>query len=233
MRNLLVLFLLLIGVIPSVRGEASLIVRDSLINFGYLPTKSTATRSTIFYSVGTDTLVINDINTTCDCLKLVLDRRRIAPGDSLKVEVIYDSELNVGIKDRYPYIYTNARKEPYRIAVKTITAADMYSIKPITVKPFRVLASDPKEHYNLRFRFEVINTGTAPVPLTLLYNDSEFFAVRLPDEVPAGATAAGEIVLTPEGVRQEFAKSFTFEYVDNSGQKVSHTVPVLRRIYKK
>lgn len=232
MRITLILILLLIGMAPLTWGEASLVIRDSVTNFGYVPVKSTVTRSTVFYSVGSDTLVINDINTTCDCLELSFDRWTIAPGDSLEVEIIYDSELNVGIKDRYPYIYTNARKEPYRIVIKTVTVADMYNLNPIMVKPFRVLASDPKDNYKLRFNFEITNRGTTTVQLTPLYDHSDLFATRLPAEIPAGATVTGEVVLTPKGLQQEFAKSFTFEYLDNSGQKVSQTVPVLRKIYK-
>ena len=214
-------------------ADASLSIRDSLTDFGYVPTKSAVIRTLVFYSTGTDTLLISEVNTTCSCLKMPLEQNVIPPGESLLVPLIYESELNIGIKDRYPYIYTNARKAPYRIAVKTTTAENMSALSPITVFPFRVLASKLDDNYAFRFTFELQNDGENPVTPGLVYQDDSLFDVRLPAEIPPGETVVAELVLTPQGVKTEFLSSFTFEYIGKDGRKTNHSVPVIRKIYRK
>ncbi len=207
------------------------LVPDS-INFGFVPAKSNLYYKVILKSIGTDTLVIDSINPVCDCIKIPLEKKVLAPGDSTIFEVSYASEEYVGERSRWPYFYYNRVDEAKRLPIKAFMVTDLSSIRPVYVMPYRIMASQFGDSETAEFPFFIVNETADTIPLRLLYTDNEYFDLKFPIFVPAKSRAEGKIILNKKGLQSEFEKSFTFEFITRNSESKHYSIPVVRKIYK-
>ena len=69
-------------------------------DFGSLTEGDAATHAFAFVNAGTDTLRVREVETTCGCTVPTFSSRPLAPGDSGRVEVAYQTAGRVGTIDR-------------------------------------------------------------------------------------------------------------------------------------
>jgi hypothetical protein len=213
------------------------IVNDSL-DFGIVPANSMFYSKIIIKSVGSDTLRIDSINPICPCINVPLSKEKyiLPSGDSAIVEVSYDSEELVGSRNRYPHIFSNAtpgRGEFIRFAVKAFLVDDMPNLKTIYVFPYRIAASQFGDIPIKEFPFKIINNSNENVPLRIIDANMDYYDLKFPVFVAPRDTAIGVIILNERGLKSEFEKSITFEFINGISEKKNYSIPVTRKIFRK
>lgn len=234
MRNIWLIistFVLLAVADWAVAGPV-LTLSEDRIDFGRVPQNSAFYRKIVLRSEGDRTVRIENVKTYCPCILVPLETDTIPPGDSLVVEVSFFSATHVGNRLWRPHIYYNSRDGVVRFDLLCFVVEDVDGQYPIYVGPHTINASQFGDTRILQFPFEIINKSKSNIPLKLLHFDEEFFSLDFPVFIPPNDTASGKIVLNEKGVKSEFDKSITFEYIDEESEKKLYSIPVRRRIFK-
>ena len=105
-------------------------------DFGYLPENAMAYKTFWLSNAGDDTLRISLVKPSCGCTTAPLDQKVIAPGDSVPLQVGFNSRHFNGVVNKVVHIHSNdASNTPADIF---FTARVNQSDPTITVEPVRV-----------------------------------------------------------------------------------------------
>jgi Protein of unknown function (DUF1573) len=203
------------------------------VDFGIVPTMTKFYRTITLKSIGDESLVIDSVNTFCDCVSLPLDKKVLPPGDSLVTRLTYYSANFSGQIIRVTHIYTNSGRGSYQIPVTSFVVQDIEKYRPIYVKPIRITASQFGETGQTKFPFQIVNNTDSPVPLKLIRTDNDFFDLDFPVFVPASGAASGTLTLNKNGVETEFETNITFEFINEESLVKRFSIPVFRKIYRR
>lgn len=69
-------------------------------------------------NTGNAPLIISDYKVQCTCTKLIYPKSPIAPGQSAKLKVTFDSKGKYGFQDRTIEVYTNTKKGIHKLRIK-------------------------------------------------------------------------------------------------------------------
>jgi hypothetical protein len=202
------------------------------VDFGRVPQYSNFFRKIVFRAEGDDTVRITEIDTFCDCIRLPMERKYIPPGDSMVVELAFNSGGNAGKLQWQPHIYNDSKKRMVRFNLYAFPVVDIENQKRIFVGPHTVNASQFGDKVIKEFPIQIINSCDEHVPLYLCYTDEEYFTLDFPLYVPPQDTAFGRVILNDKGIKSEFEKSITFEFINEDYEKEFYSIPVRRRIFK-
>lgn len=227
---LLVLFFIIASrAFPGPRLELS----AEAVDFGKIPQKSWFFHKIAFRSVGDQTLVIDSINTYCDCIMIPLEQNSIAPGESLLVEIAFYSSAYAGHRRWQAHIHTNGEARRTYLMIRADIIVDVTKHRPIAVVPHTVVTSQYGDNIRRDFPIQIINKTNRNVPLRLIYTDEEYFNLDFPVFIPPDDTAFGKVILNEKGLASEFQKSVTFEYIDKNSEKHLYSIPIRRNIYRR
>lgn len=222
------LFLLVMGVTGGL-CQPALEITESTFEFGSVPQNSTVFHYFWFKSTGTDTLKINHIKTGCACVLMPLERDRIAPGDSMKVGIYWNIKRRVGKIGRYPYIFTNAREEPYRIYLKGTISIKPNEARPLSIQPFKLELSKLADKSIDSLSFVLHNHSDKDLHFSLLSYPFEECEVVLPEILLANSDNSCYIKVNKDFLDNEFKRSITMQLTDD--RKTIITIPVRRKFY--
>ena len=121
---------------PSVLAQGVMEFENPAHDFGSLTEGDAATHAFAFVNAGTDTLRVREVETTCGCTVPTFSSRPLAPGDSGRVEVAYQTVGRVGAIDRV-------------VRVVAVGAEPVLLRLQGTVEPDRIVGG--KRQGNLRF----------------------------------------------------------------------------------
>ncbi|MCX6829008.1 MAG: DUF1573 domain-containing protein [candidate division Zixibacteria bacterium] len=203
------------------------------VDFGAVPTMTKFYRTITLKSIGDQPLVIDSVNTFCDCVSLPMDKKVLPPGDSLVTRLAFYSANYSGQIIRVSHIYTNAGRGSYLIPVTSFVVQDMEKYRPIYVKPIRIAASQYGETGQTKYPFQILNNTDSPIPLKLIRTDKDFFDLDFPVFVPASGVASGTLTLNKNGVDKEFETNITFEFINEESLVKRFSIPVFRKIYRR
>lgn len=227
-RTIAILFACVI-LAGSVQAEASLRFSTDRFELGAIPPNSVVSHYFWFRSAGTDTLVIDEIKIGCGCTLMPLERNRVAPGDSMKVDICWDVKGKIGANGSYPYIFTNAPDGPGRVYLTGTIVKYPDSLRPISLKPYILDLSRIRETSIDSLTFTIRNHGEQDITLSPIAFDIPECEVTLPELVPAKSVAYGRIKVKEEYLDKQFKRSFTLQLNDERDSRI--TVPVRRKIY--
>lgn len=71
-----------------------------------------------FTNDGNQPLIINEIKVACSCTKFEFPKEPIKPGEKAVIKVSFDTKDKIGFQDRTLDIYSNAKKNPFKIRFK-------------------------------------------------------------------------------------------------------------------
>ena len=231
MKNTIVLTAALVMFLSgSTFSQAALEILDSDFDFGKVPQKSTITHYFWFKSVGTDTLRIRKIKTGCSCATMPMERDWIAPGDSLLVGILWDTERRSGNMGRYPYIFTNAREDAYRLSLvgSAQTRLDGKS-SPVAISPYKWELSRIAQKSIDSVAFTIHNNQENDMTLEVLSFPVNECEIVLPDTLKAGSDNYGYVKVRDGFSDSEFKRSITFRLSDE--KHTIYTVPIRRKVY--
>ncbi len=222
----IITILLLTG---AVSAQPELEIVNNEFDFGFVPQNSTVSQCFWFKSIGTDTLVINEIKTGCTCVLIPLEKEELAPGDSMRVGIIWNLGHRLYNVGRYPYIYTNASPEPYRIYLTGEAHKTLDSTKPISIKPYKLELAQFQENSINKIEFKLTNRSKNDITIQMVTENPEECEFSYPSTIKANSSAKGYIKVKKEYLDKEFKGSVTFAADDNNNTRF--TIPYRRKIY--
>lgn len=231
MRTVLsLLILFIVGIIPLTAAPILEVVPKA-IDFGKVPRRSQLFHKIVLKSTGDAPVVINKVNTYCNCIKLPVTGKTIPPGDSLIVELSFYSAKFTSNQEWHSHIYFNSPQKSLYIRIQADVIPEVKRHKPIYVSPHTIAASQYGGTTKREFPINIVNKTGETIPLKLIYFDNEYFDLDFPLYIHAKDTAIGKITLNDKGVESEFEKSIIFEYIDDKSNKKHYSVPIRRKIF--
>lgn len=216
--------------VHSQHHAKSLFIVNDAFDFGRAPQNATLTQFFWFKAVGEDTVQIRQIKTGCACTTMPLERQWIAPGDSIRVGVFWDTERRVGLDGKYPYIYIVGQEEAERIYLTADITMFPDSAGPVSVKPFRAEFSKMNSMSIDSTRVILTNRSTVPVGLKIVSSVAPEYQVTIVDSIQAQSKGEILIAVAPEFKNTEFVRSLTIEYAGAQDVKGRVTIPIRRKI---
>lgn len=225
------LLVLAIFVLASCRvtAQSELAIPNDVFEFGFVPQKSTVVHYFWFKSVGADTLVITEIKTGCSCALMPLERDRIAPGDSMKVGIFWDMQRRMGKTARHPYIFTNAKPDPYRVHLSCTALRTSDSLRPVAFKPYKFELARYGQKSIDSISFTVRNVADRQISITPLSFPVDECEIYMPEAVPSNSESIGYIKVREEYLDKEFRQSITVLLDDDKKTRI--TIPIRRKFY--
>ena len=211
----------------SAVGAPRLVIPETEYNFGAVPQNAKVSHVFWLYSKGDDTLQILKVIPGCGCTQAPLEKTTLAPGDSTRLEVIFDTKHYTGKISKRPRVESNeGPPEKYvQFNCEVMIRAD--STYPLIVKPYKLDISQFGQQVRDRMKFTVTNASAEPLDITLV-SAPDILTVDCPKTVGAGATVQGSIVLAERALKTEFEKSITIEV--NNAAHSRFTIPVKRAL---
>lgn len=72
----------------------------------------------VLTNTGSIPLIISDYKVACPCTKVVMPKKPIAPGETYRLKVTFDTKGKYYYQDRSIYLTTNTKKGTARIRIK-------------------------------------------------------------------------------------------------------------------
>jgi len=94
----------------KVEENATISFQNDTLDFGSCYRGEKIRTSLIFYNSGTDSLRLKSISASCGCTTIQISKYVVAPRDSGKIEIQYDSQRDAGIVIKT--IITESNTEP-------------------------------------------------------------------------------------------------------------------------
>jgi hypothetical protein len=210
-------------------AQPKLEIADNSYDFGLIPQSCTISQFFWFKSIGTDTLKIDHIKTGCTCALMPMERDWIAPGDSLKVGIYWEMGKALNAIGRFPYIYTNAQADPYRIYLTGYVVKSGDSLRPLSVSPYKFELTKYGDHAIDSMSFKLTNHLSREISVRVVSFPLEECDVFVPSSIKGGGTAEGYIKVRPEFLDKEFKRSITLQMDDPKNTRV--TLPIRRKFY--
>lgn len=204
-------------------------VSTSEFDFGFVPEHIDVSYVLWLYSRGDTAVTIYRLESDCPCIKTDLKGERLLePGDSLAVNVRFNSHRFIERVDKYPVIHTNQGSGKHLLKVSAYVAVDPSRNRPLVIKPWALDISPIGDKVRDSMSFQLINQSDRTVHPTVVYMPPEVERINLPDEIGPGKTGHGEVILKQSVLGTEFLKSFTIGVDDDA--KRHYTLPLKSRI---
>lgn len=102
----------------NVSGNASIAFKESEFDFGMAVAGDTIRHAYEFNNNGTDTLMIYNVKTSCDCLFASSETEIVLPGQTSTIKIQYNTSDKIGPQDREIYITCNTFPAETKLKLK-------------------------------------------------------------------------------------------------------------------
>ncbi len=228
MRVVVALAALTILCVASLQAAPQLMMQDTVYDFGYVPQNAHISHIFWLKSVGTDTLKIVKVTPGCGCTQAPIDKEMLAPKDSTRLEIIFNTGSYIGPVEKTPRVSFNDSIGEHIIHFRANVEQRPDSTFPLVISPYKLDISQFGEKPRTEIRFTIRNVTTQPLKTDLISYSSDYFQVELPKSIDAGKSADGMIRLSKDAAGKDFEKSFTFQL--NDERQSRYTVPVKRTL---
>ena len=220
--------MVLLVALPVLAGPA-VEIPEPLFDFGRVCQKAQVAHIFWIKSVGDDTLRITRIESGCGCTKAPIGDSMIAPGDSTALEIFFSTKSYRNKVSKRPYLETNAGEGKVYVKISAMLVPEPDTVMPISLSPYNLDVSQFTTKPRRRARFLIENKSDQDYELTLIDWSRRHFDVKLPEQVKAGETANGMVIVHEDMIEAEFEQSLTFAINDSVDTR--YTLPV-RRMYR-
>jgi len=157
-----------------------------------------------------------------------LEKTDLAVGDSTRLEIIFDTKTYKSKVTKRPRIQTNEGPPDKHVTITATVVPRPDSTYPVVITPYKLDLSQFSEKPIDQADFRITNVSDQPLHVSLVADEASLFSVKLPETIPPGETAGGQLKLHKDAMAQSFEKSFTFELDDSANSRF--TVPVKRTV---
>jgi len=222
------LFLVVVGATVTAHAQPALEIDRAEFDFGLVPDHGTLVHQTWLRSTGEDTLEIIDLKTGCGCITAPLDKRWLAPGDSVLLTLRWRILGIGGQSVRVPYLFCNDDTSPHRMLLQVeVTPADDPATT-MSCRPQKIDFEGTDRRKDYRKIFTIQNHTDSDQAVSLVSYADDAYSIELPDTVAAQSSATGIVILASEYADKEFEQSFTLEFLDSEETAFRVSVPVSR-----
>lgn len=114
------LFMLLSLFSFSVHAQAKMEIKDAKKSFGFVKKGDLVKLDYEITNTGKEPLIITDAEVSCSCTTVDFPKQPIAPGQTTKVTVNFDTKTVYDRQDRFVLLKSNDPKSPSKIRYKGI-----------------------------------------------------------------------------------------------------------------
>jgi len=134
-------------------------------------------------NVGSQTLKIKDVKSSCECTVVQPVKKNIEPGDSVKVTAEFSTADKIGIQRHHIYILSNDPRNPeYRLTLLgnvVLSKAEKESLPSIVI-PYTVYDfGDVKQGKVLKHTIEIKNAGRSLLRIKKVKTGCDFLKLNL------------------------------------------------------
>ena len=226
----LLLLLFVIAFSANIKAEAYLVAPANQFDFGLTPTNSILYHGFWFKSIGTDTVVIDEIKTGCSCAITNQESDRIAPGDSMQIDIEWDVSKYRSAIFRSIRIFYNSNPDPIRVSMKGQIQPSFEILVPVSIKPYRFEFGHTTRKDIDSIPFVLTNTHPNDYKIDVISDISDKYTVEYPKSIKANDSASGFIRLNKKYKDSPFQTSITFSI--NGNKNTNITIPIKRKFYK-
>lgn len=227
--KIILIYISILIVSTSLMAQPKLEIVQDKFDFGMIPNHSTVAQNFWFKSIGDDTLKITEIKTGCTCAIMPLKQDFILPGDSMEVRFLWDVGNRVFKIGRYPYIFTNAKEEPYRMSLTGEVHPSFDSLKPVSLSPYKCELSKIYDKSINQIEFTFTNNTDKDINFRIISSPVEECTIEIPELISANGKAVGTIKVNEEFLDKEFKGSVTIQLDDFKKTRIS--IPFRRKFY--
>lgn len=120
--------LVLAGAVPSVRAQLQ-VTEGNLVSFGKIyQTGEMVYKVITLKNVGSDSISIANVSTSCGCTAAIVATSALAPGEQTDIRIQFNPTGYIGNVTKYVYITNSYRKDPL-VTVK-LTGYVAYALQP-------------------------------------------------------------------------------------------------------
>ncbi len=229
MMKCILLISLVLLVASSASAQPKLEIASNRFDFGLMPDQSTVKHTFWFKSVGTDTVRIKKVKTTCQCMAVPLTQDWLAPGDSMPVSVFWNLGRRIGNAGQYPRVFIEGDEEPLSMSLIGQVVGALDKGRPVSIKPFKGEFAITAVKSIDSIGIVLTNHSKEDLEVTVVSFPVDECLMSFPEHIPAGAQSSGYVKLKAKSSDSEFMSSITLEF---EGQKKSRlTIPLRRKIY--
>ena len=109
-------------------GIAVFAFSEEIHNFGSLNAGEIVSYTFTFRNTGTKTLTITNVDSGCGCTEVKIPKKSIAPGEEGQIEVIYNSDGEVGNQLKTITLYSNTEPAQKQLFIKAKVTNDLIKI---------------------------------------------------------------------------------------------------------
>jgi hypothetical protein len=191
-----------------------------LFDFGFMPEGLRARHRYWLYNVGTDTLFVQSIKPACGCTTVPLPRNRIKPGDSVPLDLAFDTHRYQLRVNKSVTIFSDDSTQPEAKIYFTAYIGD--SVQSIRVEPRTAyLDTLGKENQIIT----VTNSSDRVYRVSLSSPPPDFMSVDIPSPaIPANSKAQLVLKAGPKTPVGEYFGSLTLRFA--GPDTISFTVPI-------
>jgi len=230
MKKLLTFLILILAFSANVKAEAFLVAPANSFDYGLTPSGSVLYHGFWVKSVGEDTVVIDEIKTGCSCAITSQESDRIAPGDSMLINIEWDASKYRDAIFRSIRIFYNDKPDPIRVSMKGQIKQSFEKLVPLSVKPFKFEFgyTSRKDIDSIPFTFT--NNYSIDYKIGIISAPSEKHTIDCPKSIKANGSATGYIKLNANYKDEPFQTTITFSINDKT--KTNITIPIKRKFYR-
>ena len=216
--------------IAAVSGGAKIFIPEIVWEFGRIPEGSVVSHVYWIKNIGTDSLKITEVKTTCGCTKAPLNKKVIASHDSTEVELNFSAGRYEGKVVKSASITSNdTALGKVKIYLTGKLVLNLSRTFPVTISPSRVDFSSLEEGLDNKRKLLIKNVSPAEIKVDILDYPRDLVELDYSQIViKSGITQEFDINLKGEKARTEFKKSITLE-VDGDRES-RFTVPLFKSI---
>ncbi len=217
--------LITLASLTSLAGPV-LVIPETKFDFGYVPQGAEVSHVFWLKSVGDEPVHITQITAGCSCTKAPLESDSIAPADSTRLEITFNSRRYRNRLTKKIRLSSNADEIMQRILIEATVVTQPDSMYPLRFEPFQLDFTPLSEKLLAELPLIITNVSDEILRLRLLDIDSNLMTVALPDTLAPGEVAGCLVKLTESGLEKSFTKSITLRVNDDARSRFS--IPIKR-----
>lgn len=170
-----------------------LLVGGTHLDLGDVPNFIPSKRTLTIKNVGTDTLIITDVGSTCGCTATLLSQDHIAPSDSGTLSVTFDAKRFEGKVEKRISMRTNDTAH-IRVEIKIIANV----IKLLEIEPEYIFFKAVKDSATTQ-TLTLKNVSPQTISILSYHTASDYVAMKLSsDDIKPGEAATLTVECAPK-----------------------------------
>jgi hypothetical protein len=205
-------------------------VADEIYDFGLVPQRALVSHVFWLKNTGGATLEIQKLVPNCGCTEAPLEKKKAAPGDSIRVEIAFGSGLFHGPVQKFIQIESNAAGRVPALTFSASVVTDSEPTGPVSLNPRTVnldLQHPDSTANGWNAAVTLRNNSAAPLAISIIRQpDRQVVCDDFSGLIGPGEDKQIALHFEPALPQQIFSKSITFEAAGSDTVRI--TLPIFK-----